>query len=276
MLDKLLARIAGRNAAETEPAPLSVIAGGEHGRGHSSLISSAGALDPFSTSYPASSRVRSARAGLTQPSASNESNAWQTACDAYIAHRVNGGRIADQPAFFSGWGAAHMAVAQMLWAEHDRLHWGQATMRSGPALLAVLQAQGRSVTINESAYDEAASLSLHQAQFQQHTNLGTQANGKDFVSYPLHALLWFYGQVYTHAPDLLPPEMGTQLIQLRRFPPVTPAALEMRHLALIHVFSGGALSFAQLQRLTPTDKASNLCADLSSLYFTGALRLLPA
>lgn len=273
MFDKLLARIAGRNTAETEPVPLSVIAGGEHGRGHSSLISSAGAMDPFGTSYPASNRVRSARTGLVQSSASN---AWQTACDAYTAYRVNGGRIADQPAFFAGWGAAHMAVAQMLWAEHDRLHWGQATLSSGPALLAVLQAQTRTVMINEGAYAEAAPLSLHQAQPQLQTKLGTPVNGKGFVSYPLHALLWFYGQVYTNAPDLLPPEMGTHLIQLRRFPPVTPAALEMRHLALIHVFSGGALSFAQLQRLTPTDKASNLCADLSSLHFTGALRLLPA
>ena len=273
MLEKLLARIAGRNALDTEPAPLSVIAAGEHGRGHSSLISSAGAHDPFSTSYPASGRVRSARTGLTQPGASN---AWQTACDKYIAYRANGGRIADQPGFFAGWGAVHMAVAQMLWAEHDRLHWGQATLRSGPALLAVLKAQARSVMINESAYDEGAPLSLHQAPQQRPTPLAAQVNGKSFVSYPLHALLWFYGQVYTNAPGLLPPEMGTQLIQLRRFPTVTPAALEMRHLALIHVFSGGALSFAQLQRLTPTDNASNLCADLCSLYFTGALRLLPA
>lgn len=266
MLEKLLRRIAGRSSADTEPAPLSVLAAGEHGQ--SGMISSASAQDPFSTSYPASGRVRSARSGLTAP---GSANAWQHACDAYLKHRAAGGRIADQPAFFADWGIAHMAVAQMLWAEHDRLHLGEATVHCGEALLAVLHPQTRRVTLNASAYDAASALALRQLPPGQAVPLG----GKVFSRHTLHALLWFYGQVYAGAPDLLPPEMGEQLIQLRRFPPLEPAALEMRHLALIHVFSGGALSFAQLRKQIPAEHASSLCADLASLYFTGALRLLP-
>jgi hypothetical protein len=45
-------------------------------------------------------------------------------------------------------------------------------------------------------------------------------------------------------------------------------------LALIHIFSGGAISFTQLQRLVSPEHAKSLCPDLASLYFTGALRLL--
>lgn len=267
MIEKLLRRIAGRNTALSEPTTPSVTAAGSH------PISSASAQDPFSTSYPASGRVRSARSGLTAPGAGN---AWLQACDAYTSHRLSGGQIADQPAFFSGWGAAHMAVAQILWAEHDRLHLGEATLRSAGATLAVLQPKMRRVAIHPGAYDAAAPLSLHQLPQGQSVSAQSHATGKGFASYPLHALLWFYGQVYSHAPDLIPPEMGTKLIQLRRFPPVEPAALEMRHLALIHIFSGGALSFVQLEKQIAQQHAGSLCADLASLYFTGALRFLEA
>jgi hypothetical protein len=267
MIEKLLRRIAGRSAIDSHIAPLSVIAPGNHG--DTSGVSSASAQDPFSSAYPAPRRGRSARSGLTVP---GSDNAWLQACDAYVQYRLTGGRIADQPAFFAGWGAAHMAVAQMLWAEHDRLHLGQALLRSGDTLLAVLQPEKKRVALNAAAYNMAAPLSLHQMPPGQSLN----ASGKEFASFPLHGLLWFYGQVYSGAPDLLPPEIGTQLIQMRRFPPVEPAALEMRHLALIHVFSGGALSFAQLQKQIAPEHAGNLCADLASLYFTGTLRLLPA
>lgn len=267
MLEKLLHRIANRHQEPAQPAPLSVIQAGRHGDG--SPISSSSAQDPFSTSYPASRRIRSARTGLSEP---NISNAWLLASDAYIQRREAGGRIADQPAYFADWGVTHMVVAQMLWAEKDRLHQGVATIHCGDALLAVLQPAKRSVSLNPQAYVANAALTLHQLPEGQRAGV---AAGRGFAECPLYALLWFYGQVYSAAPDLLPAEFGSQLIQLRRFPRVDPAALEMRHLALIHVFSGGALSFLQLQKHTAQESSDSLCADLASLYFTGALRLLP-
>lgn len=266
MIEKLLRRIASRQATMSSLPPLSVLAPGSHGEG--AMLSSGSAQDPFSTAYPAPGRFRSARSGLTVPGVQN---AWAVASDTYINTRINGGRIADQPAYFADWGVPHMAVAQMLWAEHDRLHLGEAMIYSGETLLALVQPKKLKVLINPAAYQNTAPLSLHQLPLCQ---AAKQPESKEFSSYAMYSLLWFYGQVYSHAPDLLPPEMGLQLIQLRRFPPVEPAALEMRHLALIHVFSGGALSFTQLQKQIAPEFADSLCADLASLYFTGALRLL--
>ncbi len=268
MIETLLRRIMRRKESPVQP-PLSVLAPGSHGQGHGSVSSSAGAHDPFSSTYPAPGRHRSARYGLAEPGAQN---AWALACEAYISRRINGGRIADQPAYFALWGVAHMAVAQMLWAERERLHLGEATIYSGDALLAVVQPKKLKVWIHPAAYQNTQPLALRQLPLGQAAAL---PEPQKFSSCAMYSLLWFYGQVYSHAPDLLPPEMGQQLIQLRRFPAVEPAALEMRHLALIHVFSGGALSFAQLQKHISPEFESNLCADLASLYFTGALRLLP-
>ena len=266
MLNKLLRRIARRRAAP-EDAPLSVMAAGSHG--DASMISSASAQDPFSTSYPASGRRRSVRSGQTLPGAQN---AWTIASDAYIRARSHGAPISDQPAYFAQWGVAQMAVAQMLWAEHERLHLGEATIHCGRALLAVVEPKRLNVWIKTAAYQQTEPLSLHQ---QSSVQSAKRPDTSTFEAHAMYALLWFYGQVYSGAPDLIPTEIGEQLIQLRRFPPVAPAALEMRHLALIHVFSGGALSFAQLQKQIAPEHASSLCADLASLYFTGALRFLP-
>ena len=266
MLDKLLRRIAKRKAAPGD-VPLSVMAAGSHGE--SSNISSAGAQDPFSTSYPASGRKRSVRTGQTLPGAQNP---WVLASDSYIRARLDGAPISDQPAYFAGWGVAQMAVAHMLWAEHERLHLGEVTIHCGKALLAVVQPTLLNVWINAAAYQQQEPLSLHQMAEDQ---CAKRPDTSAFAAHAMYGLLWFYGQVYSGAPDLLPPEIGEQLIQLRRFPPIAPAALEMRHLALIHVFSGGALSFAQLQKQISPEHAGSLCADLASLYFTGALRLLP-
>jgi hypothetical protein len=268
MIDKLLARIAKRAAASEQMLPVSILAGGSHGS--AMPISSAGSQDPFSTLFPAPQRSRSARSGQSEPGVVN---AWQLACDAYVSDRLNGGAIADQPAMFAHWSPAHLAVAQMLWAEHDRLDLGEVQIHSGDQLLAVLQPARRQVALRPSAYQAQAPLALRQWPARA-SHSALPALGADPQVHSLYSLLWFYGQVYSAAPELLPREMGTQLIQLRRFPLVEPAALEMRHLALIHIFSGGALSFMQLQRMVSPAHAKSLCADLSSLYFTGALRLL--
>lgn len=285
MISRLLSKIARRGAASNadalRQAPISILAGGNHGSSYPGLqlaasnsappASSAGAQDPFNTIFPAPQRLRSARTGLTQ---SDGGNAWLLACDNYLDERMKGAAIADQPAFFANWTPAHMAVAQMLWAERERLHQGEIHIHSGDDLLAVLQPARLQVKLRAAAYQAQEALALRQMPVQ--SGATSFANlSADFELYSLYSLLWFYGQVYSAAPDLLPPAVGTQLIQLRRFPAVEPAALEMRHLALIHVFSGGALSFAQLQRQVLPEHAPYLCPDLASLYFTGALRLLP-
>jgi hypothetical protein len=269
MIDKLLLRIARRNSPAAHTAPISILAGGCHGS--SMPASSSRPHDPFSTLYPAPSRFRSARSALSKPGAQS---AWQVACDAYVNERVAGGAIPDQPAFFARWTPAHMAVAQMLWAEHEKLGLGEVQIHSANSLLAVMQPAHGKVALCAQVYQPQAPLALRQLPERSGSGAWPGA-GKGFETHTLYSLLWFYGQVYSAAPELLPPEMGTQLIQLRRLPPVEPAALEMRHLALIHIFSGGALSFTQLQQMVAAEQSPSLCADLASLYFTGSLRLLP-
>jgi hypothetical protein len=272
MIDKLLARIAKRGSSAEQVAPVSILAGGSHGAGLPS--SSSAGQDPFSTIFPAPARLRSARSGKSVP---GQTNAWQVACDTYVNGRLSGVAIASQPALFAPWTPAHMAVAQMLWAEHEQLHLGEVHIHSGDALLAVMQPARRQVAVRATAYQPNAPLALRQLPARsasRSANASMPHLGDDFQEHSLYSLLWFYGQVYAAAPELLPAEMGSHLIQLRRFPLVEPAALEMRHLALIHIFSGGAISFTQLQRLVSPEHAKSLCPDLASLYFTGALRLL--
>jgi hypothetical protein len=266
MIDKLLRRIAQRNAPDALAHTVSRLATLSNA---SSLASSSGLHDPFRIGYPLRASSRQARTGQTAPGASNP---WHMAVDAYIQRREGGAGIPDQPAFFAEWGAAHLAVAQLLWAEHDRLHMGWVHIYSADRLLAVVLPRKRKILLQTSAYGGHTEPLVWK---QMGTSTPTSApSHAGFTTQHLHSLLWFYGQAYSGAPDLLPQQMGSSLLQLRRFPHIEPAALDMRHLALIHVFSAGALSFAQLQRQVAAHYADSLCADIASLYFTGALHLL--
>jgi hypothetical protein len=261
VIEKIFRRIADRNLLQSESAT-SALAASTDAKSYDSQ--SAGS-DPFSTSYPAPSSHRLVYTAADAP------NAWAQAKAAYIQRCIQGHRISKQPAYFSNWGSAHLAVAHMLWADHERLQSCDAMIYCGDALLAVVQAKKSKLLINPLAYQSAAPLSI------QALPLGQAAKTADVAEYQAcakDALLWFFGQVDSRAPDVMPFEIGAQLIQLRRIPPVEPAALEMRHLALIHLFSGGALSFSQLQMQLSEEYAQYLCADLASLFCTGTLRLL--
>jgi hypothetical protein len=268
MIRQMLERIAKRRLA-ADQTPATVLPSSM--QAPDGAISSAGSQDPFSTIFPAPSRVSGARSGV---SSGGVGNAWQMACETYTQQRSAGAQIPDQPALFADWSLAHLAVAQMFWGEHDQLHHGEVQIRSGDALLAVIQPAKRKVLIRPSAFQPQAPLALRQLPADQTLKYSAPASATQEQSISLYSLLWFYGQVYAEAPQLLPAEMGRHLIQLRRFPLVEPAALEMRHLALIHVFSGGALSFSQLQKLVLPEHLASLCPDLASLFFTGAIRLL--
>ncbi len=274
MIDKLLRRIALRNTpvslAESTTGVLAPSITKLPTQGStSSPATSSGLHDPFLVGYPLRPSSRQARTGQTTPGANNP---WQIAVDAYIQRREAGAGVPDQPAFFANWGTAHLAVAQLLWAEHDRLHLGLVHIYSADRLLAVVLPRKRMVLLHEQAYGgHAEPLVL------KHITSDAQAHApshKGFTALQLQSLLWFYGQAYSGAPDLLPRQIGTSPMQLRRFPHVEPAALDMRHLSLIHLFSAGALSFAQLQRQVAAHYADSLCADVASLYFTGTLHLL--
>jgi hypothetical protein len=261
MIDKLLRRIARRSAPDALSPTI------DKQPTHDSTDDDSD--DPFHPSYPLHPFSRSARTGQTAPGASNP---WHLAVDAYLQGREGGAGRPDLPVFFAEWGTAHLAVAQLLWAEHDRLHMGGVHIYSADRLLAVVWPRKRKVLLQASAYRSHAEPLVWKILETDPQN--TAPAYTSFTTLHMHSLLWFYGQAYSHAPELLPQELGTSLLQLRRLPHIEPAALDIRHLALIRVFSAGALSFAQLQRQVAAHHADHLCADIASLYFTGTLHLI--
>ncbi len=96
-----------------------------------------------------------------------------------------------------------------------------------------------------------------------------------FVQGTWHQLLWFYAQSQYEAASLLPSTFGVEHIQLRRFPQITPAALDVRHLALIHVLSAGSMPFAQIEMLVASEHRPYLCPDLAALSMLGAIKSMP-
>jgi hypothetical protein len=257
MLEKLLRRIVGRSANRSV----------QHSGIDSRLLTSAHA----SSLSDSELRPFPARGYTTQAPLKREGPyTWDSACKAHFEACVDPLHPPLLPALFAAFGGGHATLAQALWTEHKNTY---------PLLVHISGPEGV-----EAVYD--------QAQLRVWVRLGMPyrepdtlawvempastlpPGGAEFEPTTAHHLLWYYGQAVPLAPAALPTDMGSAPLQLRRFPPVAPQALEMRHLALLRVLSAGALTFAQLQnRTSPLDQV-HLCGDLASLYFTGSLALL--
>jgi hypothetical protein len=257
MLEKLLRRIVGRRANT------SLLQSGTDSRlltsTHASSLS-----DSEVRAFPARSYTTQAPLKRLAPCT------WDGACKAHFEACVNPMHPPTLPALFSTFGGGHATVAQALWIQHKN-PYPMLVHISGPkGVVAVYDQDQQRVWVRlDMLYTEPHAL----AWVEMPASTMPPA-GAEFGSTTVHHLLWYYGQTVPLAPKALPPDMGSAPLQLRRFPPVEPQALEMRHLALLRVLSAGALTFAQLQdRTSPLDQG-HLCGDLASLYFTGSLVLL--
>lgn len=258
MLKKLLRSLVGRNAGSS--APHSSIDSRLLSAGHANSLSDS-ELRPFP-----------ARSYTTQGPYKRESLAltWEAACKAHFEACVNPMQPPQLPAIFSSFGGSHAAVAQALWTEHANTYPLLVHINSPQGLVAVLdQAQQRVWVRLHTPYVEPHAL----VWIEMAASTEPPASD-DFATTTVHHLLWYYGQTVPLAPTALPSSMGNASLQLRRFPPVDPQVLEMRHLALLRVLSAGALTFEQLQSRTSAPDQIHLCADLTSLYFTGSLKLM--
>ncbi|NJS36482.1 MAG: hypothetical protein HC765_08730 [Brachymonas sp.] len=138
-------------------------------------------------------------------------------------------------------------------------------------LLALIDADERTATLKINVHAvplESLSWQEKHSAARYHSGL----KGEGFVTIPIYHLLWFYGQRVADAVSDLPSNFGSSVLQLRRLPLIDPALLHMRHLALMHRFSGGAAYFSALYHSMHGDEQLCLCADLASMYFTGALK----
>jgi hypothetical protein len=260
MLEKLLHRLVGR---PTKSAA--------HSAFDSRLISSTNS----STHSISDSELRPfpARIFSTPPLARREGAlTWESACKAHFETCVDPNASPQLPAVFATYSGAHAAVAQALWTEHRNTHHQLVHINSPDALMAVVDHAQQRVWVSLRAhYCEPDNLT-----WQEMPASTIPPDPPNFQSTTVHHLLWYYGQAVPLAPKALPLGVGHEPLQLRRFPPVEPQVLEMRHLALLRLLSAGALTFDQLVTHTCAEDQNFLCADLASLYFTGSLVLLPA
>jgi hypothetical protein len=271
VIEKLLQRIAGRGRTGDTLSPESMLS--DAWRSSSEVLGASAASllgERPRTRFPLKHLQKMPIPGTTIA----RNSAWHSAIQSHL-HQAP--RLAQLPAYFAGWGVAHMAVALQLWQERERLHMGYIELIADSGeCVASLYPHTRRVMIKPSAYkSQVPQADLLLRQQEEHRPTPQPAQLKDFETTHLHALLWFLGQAYGPAVSLLPAAMATHRIELRRFPMIEPAALDVRHIALLNFFSAGAQSFEQLSQLVTAEQLDHLCADLCSLHLTGTLKLLP-
>jgi hypothetical protein len=223
-------------------------------------------------SFPARS-VSGANKYVQQAGASSSFNTWQGAVDDYLAACAKRTEPPTLPSPFAQYGDGHAALAQLLWEGHkNTLQRGMHII--GPhALVAMFGPLPKQVWVHRNlptysardlAWQEVSDAALPPA-----------IQLAEFDTTNQHHLLWFYGQAVPEAVHALPASFGEQALRLRRFPPVDPKALELRHLAMLRLFSSGPMTFSHLLANTNKHDRGNLVADVASFYFTGALAVVP-
>jgi hypothetical protein len=205
-------------------------------------------------------------------------SAWSRACAAYLQLTLQHA-LPKRAVPFVYFGVLHLVVAEMLWERRDEIR-KEAAQRvlhfAGTAgLVAVYSPAQRKVQLREPGtalgkITGTQDLSMRIMPATARLLEGDAAQG--FVDWPLAMLLWHFGQTSAQALDHMP-MLQQQNLHLRRFPPLAPGSLHMRHLALMYQLSRAHLSFEQLQAVLPQEDHAYLCPDLTSLYLTGALQL---
>lgn len=262
MLEQLLRRIASRG----ELPPVS------DSRDQTHLSSTSESGNSGHPLFPAR-RSNVANTYLQHSSASSSLNVWQGAVDDYIATCAARTEPPALPAPFAQYGDGHAALAQLLWEGHkNTLQHGMHII--GPhALVAMFGPLPKQVWVHRNLPTYTArDLAWQEAP------KGAQPSASQLAEFDTtnqHHLLWFYGQTVPEAVHALPVGMDQHPLRLRRFPPVDPKALELRHLAMLRLFSSGPMPFSHLLANTKKQDLGTLVADVASFYFTGALALVP-
>jgi hypothetical protein len=259
MLEQLLRRISSRGEL---PPPLD-----SHGQ---APLSSAG--DSEHPSFPARS-VNAAHPGLPPAHVLPGMNVWQSAVQGYLAACATRTEPPILPSPFAQYGEGHAALAQLLWEGHkNTLQRGMHIL--GPhALVAMFGPLEKKVWVHRNLPTYTA----HDLAWQEAPDnaLPSETQTGEFDATSQHHLLWFYGQTVPEAVHALPASIGVLALRLRRFPPVEPKALELRHLSMLRLFSAGPMHFSQLFANTNKHDQDKLVADVASFYFTGSLAPVP-
>lgn len=205
---------------------------------------------------------------------------WALACHAYT-QEANLNAPPAQAAPFASYGNLHLALADLLLERGDELRQqsGQRIVHIAGAagLLAVYSPAQRLVQVRMQPTAMGniaqAQLALRVMPVSAQPLEGVAALG--FETVPLAGIFWHFGQSAVQALGYVP-DLRQQILRIRRFPPLEPASLLLRHLRLLHLLSQGHYSFESLLPTLGQEQRATLCPDLASLYLTGALSLKEA
>jgi hypothetical protein len=262
MLEQLLRRIASRGEL---PPPL------DHR--DQTPLSNTGSSDISGYQPFPARRVNAANPNVPQPHASPDINVWQGAVQDYLAACATRTEPPSLPAPFAQYGAGHAALAQLLWEGHKNTLQRGMNILGPHALVAMFGPLEKKVWVHRNMPTYAA----HDLAWQEAPGnaLPPGSQPGEFDTTNQHHLLWFYGQTVPEAVLALPPSIGLLALRLRRFPPVEPQVLELRHLAMLRLFSAGPMYFSHLFANTHKQDQDKLVADVASFYFTGSLAPVP-
>lgn len=208
-------------------------------------------------------------------------SAWQAACELY-SEQAWGAAAHPRAAYFAGFGALHVAVAELLYERHDELaalgDRRVVHIDNAAGLLAVYSPSMRLVQLrahNTALAQIARGSVLNVRVMPGSAGLLDGAAVQGFQTWPVAALFWHFGQASLSAMDHLP-KFAQQRLYAKRFPALDPSTLLLRQLHLIHVLSHHEPSFEQLLPLLREDGRAFVCPDLASLHLTGTLRVSKA
>lgn len=157
------------------------------------------------------------------------------------------------------------AVAAQLWDSRDQPRGRPIHVRSDHTLLAVLDTNKLTVAIRVNA--QLTDLIHLNTVFMPQSAADAPVG---FVTQPLWDVLWHFGVTDPAASMLVPGDIASRKIHMRRLPLITPGLLEVRHTLILRELSRQDLTFEQLCALAPTP-ASVLCKDIAALYLTRSI-----
>ncbi len=237
-----------------------------------SLSTPSSSSNAWLRSFPAR-RVPIPTAPVAQDNDASFFNAWQSAVDEYLTACAGRTELPTLPSPFAHYGAAHAGLAQLLWEGHKNTLQRPVHIVGPHDLVAMFGPLPNQVWVRRNcptyAVQNLAWQEPKDSAWPPDPSLG------EFDTTNQNHLLWFYGQTVPDAVHALPSSIAQQALKLRRFPPVDPKALELRHLAMLRLFSAGPMPFSHLWMNTHKHDQGRLVADVASFYFTGALAIVP-
>jgi hypothetical protein len=207
--------------------------------------------------------------------------AWQKACESYLQELSSRPQMLTCAAC-AGWGDFHLELAELLWDQRSTILPHEArrmihVSNVSLGLLAVYSPEQRLVQLRSglSTIKRSDALEMNPRIMPASAKLLEGAVAQDFQTFPFALLMWHYGQTSALALSHMPSLQDKQLF-LRRFPALAPNVLHLRHLRLIHALSREPVRLEEVCAMLPPEDRPFICPDLTSLYFTGALRIKSA